>query len=108
MLTRDIAITTANNFIADLIRLGYNPTQAYIFGSVINNNTHQYSDIDLALWDKKFTGILHEDIEKIKYLMLNYRTIELHSFTENATEQNNPFVEIIKQTGFALKTPHNA
>ncbi|MBI4648499.1 MAG: nucleotidyltransferase domain-containing protein [Bacteroidia bacterium] len=104
MLTRDVAITTAKNFIADLISIGYNPTQAYIFGSVVNNNTHKYSDIDLAVWDKNFTGILHLDIEKIKYILLKYKYIELHSFAENTDEQNNPFVKIIKDMGIALIT----
>lgn len=102
MLTRDIAIATAQNFIADLKNMGYNPTQVYLFGSVVNNTIHTYSDIDLAVWDKNFTGVMHEDVEKLKYILLKYKTIELHSFSEDANEENNPFVEIIKQTGFQL------
>lgn len=107
MLTRDIAITTANNFIFDLKEMGYNPTQAYLFGSVVNDKIHKYSDIDLAIWDKNFTGIMHEDVEKLKNLLFNYKTIELHSFSEDTDEINNPFVEIIKQTGLALRTNLN-
>ena len=104
MLTREIAINTANRFISDLKTMGYNPSQAYLFGSVVNNKTHEYSDIDLAVWDKNFSGVMHEDVERLKYLLRRYRTIELHSFTEDTNEENNPFVEIIKQTGLRLST----
>jgi predicted nucleotidyltransferase len=102
MLTRDTAIITAQHFIADLIKLGYNPQQAYLFGSAVNGNIHEYSDIDLALWDNKFTGIMHEDVAALKLLFRNYKQIELHSFNSNTSEETNPFIEIIKKTGIQL------
>jgi predicted nucleotidyltransferase len=40
-----------------------------LFGSVVTNKLHPYSDIDLAIWDNKFTGVLHLDGEKIKRLL---------------------------------------
>lgn len=102
MLTREIAIDTANSFINDLKQLGYHPSMAYLFGSVIENKTHKYSDIDLAIWDKQFSGIPHEDIERLKILLRGYKTIELHSFKEGTNEITNPFVGVIKQTGMLL------
>jgi predicted nucleotidyltransferase len=102
MLTREVAISTAKNFIADLIKLGYNPQQAYLFGSTVDGTINEYSDIDLALWDKKFTGIIHQDVEALKLLFRNYKTIELHSFNDKTTEETNPFIEIIKKTGIQL------
>ena len=102
MLTRDFAITNVQNFITDLKTLGYNPIQAFIFGSVVTNTTHKYSDIDLALWDKKFTGVLHLDYEKIKSLLGKYKYIELHSYSEDTDEDNDPFVKVIKQTGLKV------
>ncbi len=99
MLTRKIAVETVNHFIDDLKAIGYNPNQAWLFGSVISGNTNEYSDIDLALWDKKFTGVLHIDGEKIKKLLLKYKLIELHTFATGTTETEDPFIEVIKKTG---------
>ena len=99
MLTKKNAIETAGLFIADLKMLGYNPTQAWLFGSVVSEKVHGYSDIDLALWDNKFTGVLHLDGEKIKRLLLKYKLIELHSFPSSLTEDDDPFIGEIKKTG---------
>ena len=99
MLDKKTSIETVKNFISDLKLLGYNPTQAWLFGSVVSGKTHEYSDIDLALWDSKFTGCGAIDVEKIVMLMLKYKLIELHSYPSNITEDEDPFIEVIKKTG---------
>ncbi len=93
------AIETAQNFIGDLKAVGYNPTEAWLFGSVINGTVNPYSDIDLALWDEKFIGVPHLDGEKIKKLLLKYKLIELHSYYSSTSEKEDPFVGEIKKTG---------
>lgn len=99
MLNRKIAIEKVNSFISDLRNIGYAPTEAWIFGSVINGNVHAYSDIDLALWDKNFTGVLHLDGEKLKSLLVKFDEIELHPYPAGLSEKDNPFIAIIRQTG---------
>ena len=99
MLTRKIAIEKVNSFISDLRNIGYAPTEAWVFGSVINGPVHPYSDIDLALWDKNFTGILHLDGEKLKSLLVKFDEIELHPYPSGLTEEENPFIAIIRKTG---------
>ena len=99
MLNKEIAIETARDFIRELRTAGYNPTEAWLFGSVISGNINPYSDIDLALWDKKFIGVPYLDAEKIKMLLLKYRLIELHSYSSSTTEKEDPFVGEIKKTG---------
>jgi predicted nucleotidyltransferase len=99
MLTRQIAIEKAYSFIADIRSIGYNPTEAWVFGSVVNGNIHPYSDIDLALWDKNFTGILHIDGEKLKSLLVKFDEIELHPYPSGLDENDNPFIRIIRKTG---------
>ncbi|MEO5571114.1 MAG: nucleotidyltransferase domain-containing protein [Bacteroidia bacterium] len=99
MLNRKTAIETATGFINDLKLLGYNPTQAWLFGSVVSGKMQEYSDIDLALWDEQFTGVLHLDGEKIKMLLLKYKWIELHSYPSKVTENEDPFIGEIKKTG---------
>ena len=102
MLNKDIAIDTARNFIIELKKMGYNPTSAYLFGSVINGGIHEYSDIDLALWDKKFTGAMHIDYDTLKLLLLKYKQLELHTYNTTDTEETNPFIEVIKKTGLEI------
>jgi predicted nucleotidyltransferase len=99
MLTRKIAIEKVNSFISDLRSIGYAPTEAWVFGSVINGHVHPYSDIDLALWDRNFTGILHIDGEKLKNLLVKFDEIELHTYPTGLSEKENPFIGIIRKTG---------
>lgn len=99
MLDRKTAIETVKNFISELKVAGYNPTQAWLFGSVISGKQNAYSDIDLALWDEKFCGVTRLDAEKIKRLLLKYKWIELHSYPSSVSEKDDPFVGEIKKTG---------
>ena len=99
MPDRKTAIKTANDFISDLRTFGYNPKEAWLFGSALNGNSNPYSDIDLALWDEKFTGVSFLDAEKIKMLLLKYRLIELHSYNASISENEDPFIGVIKKTG---------
>jgi predicted nucleotidyltransferase len=99
MLTRKTAIEKVHSFISDLRDMGYAPTQAWVFGSVISGHIHPYSDIDLALWDRNFTGILHLDGEKLKKLLVKFDEIELHPYPSGLSEKENPFIGIIKKTG---------
>ena len=99
MLDRKTAIDTAKGFINELRAQGYDPVQAWLFGSAVSGNLHEYSDIDLALWDARFTGVLHIDGEKLKKLLLKYKLIELHPYPPEVTENEDPFIALIKQTG---------
>lgn len=99
MLDRKVAIETAKGFISDMKAQGYNPVQAWLFGSVISGRQHEYSDIDLALWDASFTGVLHVDGEKLKKLLLKYKLIELHTYPAELTEKDDPFIGVIKRSG---------
>ena len=106
MLTRDTAINLANNFINDLKSIGYNPYPVYMFGSMVNGNIHEYSDIDLAVWDSKFTGAMHLDYDTLKQLLVKHQNIELHPYNTSDTEDTNPFIAVIKKTGIQLPIEH--
>ena len=102
MLTQQAAINLSNEFLKDLRDIGYTPSQAYLFGSYANGQTHEYSDIDIAVWDDKFTGCLSVDWEQIKYLLVRYTLLEPHTYNTNDNESNNPFIEIIKRKGIRI------
>ena len=103
MLTRKAAIREANNFLLDLKNFGFSPSMAILFGSMVSGRQHEYSDIDLAVWDERFTGPLALDYEKILPVLRPYPKIELHTFQACDTPDENPFVAEIIRTGIALE-----
>ncbi|MDX2247313.1 MAG: nucleotidyltransferase domain-containing protein [Bacteroidia bacterium] len=102
MVTQSIALNQIRELIALLSGQGYRPTQAYLFGSVAKGTQHAWSDIDLALWDEKFTGSLAQDYEPIKRILTRFPLIELHTFPSAEDETINPFIAEIRRTGISL------
>jgi len=102
MLTQQAAINISNDFLNDLRNMGYAPSQAYLFGSYASGSPHEYSDIDIAVWDDKFTGCLSIDWEAIKYLLVRYTLLEPHTYNSKDSEENNPFIELIKRKGIRI------
>ena len=101
MVNRTIAIKQIYRLLGDLVELGYKPTQAYLFGSVATGQQHAHSDIDLAVWDNRFTGCLTIDYEPIKHILSRYPLIELHTFSTD-DGQSNPWVAEILSHGIPL------
>src|SRR5439155_1288734 len=90
--------TCIQNFIHDLKTSGYSPDKVILFGSYAYGKPHELSDIDLAVWDKKFSGCGTLDVEPIASIISKYPQLELHPFSLDDTEESNPFVgEIIKK-----------
>lgn len=71
--------------------------EAYLFGSYSKNSQSQYSDIDVALVSKEFTGVRYLDIKKIGRIVRNidYR-IEVHPFALKDKGESMFLDEIIK------------
>jgi hypothetical protein len=99
MLTRKTLNQRISDFVADLKLAGYSPTRVVLFGSYAKGKPNELSDIDLAVWDKKFTGCGTADIEPIASIVSKYPLLELHPFSEEDTENNNPFVKEILTHG---------
>ena len=99
MLTRKALDQRISGFLAELRMAGYSPSRVVLFGSYAKGKPHAQSDIDLAVWDKKFTGCGTVDIEPIASIVSKYPLVELHPFAEEDTEINNPFVKEILRHG---------
>lgn len=99
MLTRKALNQRIANFVEDLKTAGYSPSRVVLFGSYAKGKPNEMSDVDLAIWDKKFTGCGTEDIEPIASIISKYPLLELHTFSEEDTESNNPFVKEILDHG---------
>lgn len=107
MVTRKTAIKQINELLSLLMANGYRPTKAYLFGSVAKGTQHEHSDIDLALWDARFTGSLTIDYEPIKRILTRFPLIELHTFAAEEDESDNPFIAEIKASGISLGLPES-
>ncbi len=102
MLTRTALNQLVSNFLKDLHSAGYNPTKAVLFGSYAYGRPHSHSDVDLALWDDRFTGCGAVDIEPIVKIVSKYPGLELHFF--NTGDTDNPFATEIEKKGILLPT----
>ncbi|MDX2190759.1 MAG: nucleotidyltransferase domain-containing protein, partial [Bacteroidota bacterium] len=101
MLTRKIARKYVSDFLTILVSdFGYNPSRVMIFGSVAKGKAHAHSDIDVAIWDSKFTGCGPIDCEPIARLLNQFPLIELHYFEEGEGKDYNPFICEIEKEGF--------
>ncbi len=102
MFTQKDAIIQAQCLINDLRSEGYSIDRSMLFGSFVNEKQHEHSDIDLAVWDKLFSGCMAADYEPIKHVLSKYPRIELHTFHRKDNKKTNPFVEVIEKEGIAL------
>ena len=107
MVTRKIALNQIANLLTGLSELGYRPTRAYLFGSIATGHQHEYSDIDLALWDERFSGCLTIDYEPIKHLLTKFPLIELHTFAPTDDENTHPMVKEIVKIGIPIDLTAN-
>jgi predicted nucleotidyltransferase len=97
MVTIRIAKQRIISLVADLQAHGYNPSRAILFGSVAKGTAHEHSDIDVALWDAKFTGSTPHDTEAIVKILRNFPRLEVHTFPDGETAEDNPFIAEIEK-----------
>lgn len=100
MVTQSIAINQITELLKSLVAVGYQPQRAILFGSLAKGTAHEHSDIDLAVWDSRFTGSLTIDYEPIVRLLTRFPRIELHTFSTE--DSGNPFVSEIRKTGIEI------
>jgi len=50
---------------ADIVKLEYDPLRVVLFGSYVNGNPHEYSDIDIAVVFKDFVGDWYDTWAKL-------------------------------------------
>ena len=100
MYDKNTVIDIINHFISELTSAGYSPDQVFLFGSYAIGKPHKFSDIDVAVWDSKFSGCLPMDIENMKSILSKYSSIELHTF--NTEDKDSPIIREIKTNGIRI------
>ena len=103
MFTRKSLKIIIQEFILELRSKGYNPSKVVLFGSYAKGHPHEYSDIDLAIWDEKFTGCIPLDIESLLKMKVKFPTLlELHTYHSTETVESDPFIGEIEKHGILI------
>ena len=102
MLTREIAIKQATDFIADCTKFGINIEKAYLFGSIAKNQQREFSDIDIALISNQFSKNFVTNSRLTSKINIKYPLIEVHHFNSNYFKLGDPFIKEITTTGFEI------
>jgi predicted nucleotidyltransferase len=104
MLTRKNLNKVLQGVYDELSVLGLTPERMMVFGSYARGNGHPYSDLDIAVWSKGFSGFGLEDLELYRPVLRKYPMIDLKTFPSGATAENfDPFIEVIEQTGYKFQ-----
>ncbi len=101
---KDKAINKAKKFIRLLITNGIDVYEVYLFGSSVINKAGEYSDIDIAVVSKDFTGMPFYDVKKIsKFRRAVDLKLEVHPFSLDDVLNNPPlFFVDIKNKGIRI------
>lgn len=102
MVNRTTAVSQIIALVTALIEAGYQPSKVYLFGSVATGRQHDHSDIDVAIWDERFTSCLTIDYEPIKHILSQFPLIELHTFSTDDDEKNHPWARLIIEQGIPI------
>ncbi|MCJ7542347.1 MAG: nucleotidyltransferase domain-containing protein [Desulfobacterales bacterium] len=98
------AINKAKALIELLKTNGINIYEAYVFGSAIKDMADEYSDIDIAIVSKDFSGIPYYDVKKVsKYRRAIDLRLEIHPFSLKDINVDPPlFFMNIKDKGVRI------
>ena len=98
------AISKAKALIELLKTNGINIYEAYVFGSAIKDIADEYSDIDIAIVSKDFSGIPYYDVKKVsKYRRKIDLRLEIHPFSLKDINVDPPlFFKSIKNKGIRI------
>ncbi|MFZ1677515.1 MAG: nucleotidyltransferase domain-containing protein [Saprospiraceae bacterium] len=100
MLTRKTLAEVIIGVYEELSHLGYKPDRMILFGSYAKGGVHQYSDVDIAVWNSGFSGEGLIDLEKIRPVLRKFRGVDLKMYPSGATAENfDPFIDVIEKTG---------
>lgn len=90
-------------YISTLRTSGVRLDGAFLFGSYSKGTADKWSDIDIALISKDFTGNRIKDRDKIrKYTLSVSSMIEVIPFAEEDFNEENPFAKEIMKTGIRI------
>lgn len=102
MLTEEIAIKTAHSFVEDCKKEGLDFYRVLLFGSVVKDNIHEWSDIDLLLISDQFNENLFDNLKLYSKINIKYPLIETHPYTTAYYLQGDEFINQISKNSIVI------
>jgi predicted nucleotidyltransferase len=100
----DKAIEVVEKFLKQLKNANINVEKAILFGSYVNGQAGEWSDIDIAIVSPDFSGIRFNDSKMLLPFILKSDTrIEIHPFRPEDFTEDNLFVKEIMKDGIEVK-----
>ncbi|MGR3173993.1 MAG: nucleotidyltransferase domain-containing protein [Candidatus Scalindua sp.] len=94
---------TLRKFLNLIAKDGIRLEKAILFGSYAKGNPGKWSDLDIALVSKDFSGIRFYDCKKINPFIIKVDSrIEPHPFKSEDFTRDNPFVDQILKDGIEI------
>ena len=97
MVTKEFAIKTAHSFVNDCKKEGLEFYKVLLFGSVVENQVHEWSDIDLLLISDKFNENIFDNLKLYSKINIKYPSIETHPITTSHYFQGDEFIDKISK-----------
>ena len=96
------------NFLQMVSASGLHLERAILFGSYAKGNANNWSDIDIALVSKDFTGVGFYDRKRVNPFLIKVDSrIETHPFRPEDFTRDNPFVDQILKDAIEITFDNN-
>lgn len=102
MLTTEIAINQAKEFVNLCQKNGIEIQKAVLFGSYAQNNFTEFSDIDVALVSWQFSNNCINNNKLTSKINIKFPNIEVHHFNTTYFNTGDSFIFEINKTGIEL------
>ena len=108
VVVSDEILEKLKRFLSMVSVSGLRIERAILFGSSVRGTANRWSDIDIALVSKDFTGIGFYDRKRMNpYLIKIDSRIELHPFRPEDFTEENPFVHQILKDAIEISFDNN-
>ena len=104
MFTRRALDDKINGFLSELESNNFRVAKAILFGSYAIGKVNENSDIDLAVWLYNFPEKHWTEIPAIPHIVAKYSPISPKFYDVNETGKDDPFIEVIENTGRVIDT----
>lgn len=102
MFTRESAINTALEFVADCQTAGLSFDKVLLFGSAAKNTMHEWSDVDLLLVSNQFSDNIFENLKLYSKINIKYPNIETHPYPTTYYEVGDDFINEVSREAVEL------
>lgn len=102
MLTKQTALKKAKAFIEECRKLPITIDKAILFGSFAEGKGGEYSDIDIAMFSKKFSNNILANLDLIGKVNIRYPEIEAHTYPSADYGKKGIMLDQINKTGIEL------